>query len=194
MAEIQETGGNGLLDPEFKMEVQDSIGPEAEEVKDGVAFSKMGSSGEEAEIRVKQEPEEEPIRTWDAQLEVFLKTIQSPCLGGETQQQPDLQVPRQITGMSKEESINPSKMKEDPVKTEDEDTGNENVLAADAQPTEKEEQNPLLKSTEEMEQLVTSVKIEDPFLPAQDLWNIQGGRNNPCLLEASVNVAIGHLE
>ncbi|XP_008104044.2 gastrula zinc finger protein XlCGF26.1 isoform X1 [Anolis carolinensis] len=168
MAEIQVTGDTGLLDPEFKMEVHDLIGLETEGVKEGAALTKMESSEEEEEIRVKQEPEEEPIRTWDAQLEVFLKTIQSPCSKGETQQQPDLQVPLQITGMSK--FVNPSKTKEEPMKIEDEDTGTENVLAGDVQPTEKEEQNPLLESTVEMEQLVTSVKIEDPFLPAQGVY------------------------
>ncbi|XP_060616136.2 zinc finger and SCAN domain-containing protein 2-like isoform X2 [Anolis sagrei] len=83
------------MDPEIKME--DSVGPESEEVKGGAALPKRESDGGESEQTVKQESEDEPSRTWDAQLEEFLRTLQSSSSGGETRQQPNPQEPRTMT-------------------------------------------------------------------------------------------------
>ncbi|XP_008104049.2 tigger transposable element-derived protein 1 [Anolis carolinensis] len=94
MATVQEAGSTGFLDPEIKME--DSVGPESEEAKGGgAALPKSG--GGESEQTVKQESEEEPSRSWDAQLEEFLRTLQSPSSGGETLQQCDPQEPQTTT-------------------------------------------------------------------------------------------------
>ncbi|XP_060616142.2 zinc finger protein 397-like [Anolis sagrei] len=87
MAAIQERGSTGFLGPVIKMEVEDSIGPESEEAKVGAPLPKGGSGGGESEQTVKQESEEEPSRIWDAQLEKFLRTLQSSSSGGETLQQ-----------------------------------------------------------------------------------------------------------
>nr|XP_060616130.1 tigger transposable element-derived protein 1-like isoform X1 [Anolis sagrei ordinatus]XP_060616131.1 tigger transposable element-derived protein 1-like isoform X1 [Anolis sagrei ordinatus]XP_060616133.1 tigger transposable element-derived protein 1-like isoform X1 [Anolis sagrei ordinatus]XP_060616134.1 tigger transposable element-derived protein 1-like isoform X1 [Anolis sagrei ordinatus] len=82
------------MDPEIKME--DSVGPESEEVKGGAALPKRESDGGESEQTVKQETEDEPSRTWDAQLEEFLRTLQSSS-GDETPQQPNPQEPQMMT-------------------------------------------------------------------------------------------------
>ncbi|XP_042306360.1 zinc finger protein 271-like [Sceloporus undulatus] len=93
MASVQETGTTGILDPEIKMEEQDSVGPEAEEVKEGTTVQKMGRRGEEGQT-VKEEPEEEPPSNWDAQLEEFLRTLQPPHLTRKTIQQSDRKRPQ----------------------------------------------------------------------------------------------------
>ncbi|KAH0630550.1 hypothetical protein JD844_013711 [Phrynosoma platyrhinos] len=89
MASVQETRTTDLLDPEIKMEEEDSVGPEVEEVIEGTADSKMGRSGGGEGQTVKEEPEEEPPSNWDAQLEEFLRALQSPHLTGKTLQQID---------------------------------------------------------------------------------------------------------
>nr|XP_008104052.1 PREDICTED: zinc finger and SCAN domain-containing protein 2 isoform X2 [Anolis carolinensis] len=96
MAAIQERGSTGFLSPAIKMEVQDSVGPESEDSKERAGLPERGSGGEESEQTVKQESQEEPSRTWDAQLERFLRTLQSPS-GGETLQQSHPQEPQTMT-------------------------------------------------------------------------------------------------
>nr|XP_008104048.1 PREDICTED: zinc finger protein 184 [Anolis carolinensis]XP_016847355.1 PREDICTED: zinc finger protein 184 [Anolis carolinensis] len=86
MAAIQETGSASFLDPEIKMEVHGSLGPEAEEVVEGESLPKMGSSAEEAEEMLKQKSKEEASRNWNAQFEDFLKTLQFPSSTGKATQ------------------------------------------------------------------------------------------------------------
>ncbi|XP_067321227.1 zinc finger protein 585A-like isoform X1 [Anolis sagrei] len=86
MAAIQETESAGFLDPEIKMEVHGSIGPEAEEVFEGAALPKMGSSTEEAEEILKEKAKEDASRNWNAQFEDFLRTLQFSSSAGKAPQ------------------------------------------------------------------------------------------------------------
>ncbi|KAH0630547.1 hypothetical protein JD844_013708 [Phrynosoma platyrhinos] len=85
MDTAQETGITVFLVPEIKMEEQDPVSHEAEEMK-GKDLLKTDRSRVEDNHMVKQEPEEEPSRNWDARLEEFLKTLQPPHLAGEIPQ------------------------------------------------------------------------------------------------------------
>ncbi|XP_007444063.3 zinc finger protein 232-like [Python bivittatus] len=64
------------MDPEIKMEEQDSIDPKPGEGR--AHFLNTGKGKEEPRHKVKQEPEESPSKNWDAQLQEFLKTLQDP--------------------------------------------------------------------------------------------------------------------
>ncbi|XP_063148792.1 zinc finger protein 184-like [Candoia aspera] len=64
------------MDPEIKMEEQDSVDPEPGEGR--AHFLNTGKSREDPSHNVKQEPEESPSKNWDAQLQDFLKTLQDP--------------------------------------------------------------------------------------------------------------------
>ncbi|XP_053147364.1 zinc finger protein 271-like isoform X2 [Hemicordylus capensis] len=81
------------IEPEIKMEEQDSAGLEPGDGMEGVVLSKPGKAREflsrEASQHVKQEPDEGPSRNWDAQLQEFLKTLQSPHSGGRNPPQND---------------------------------------------------------------------------------------------------------
>lgn len=82
----------------IKMEEQESAGSKPEEEMEEADGLTVGRTTEvlsrESPQPVKQEPEEEPSRNWDAQLEEFLKTLQTPCSSGDGPQLPE---PRQWT-------------------------------------------------------------------------------------------------
>ncbi|KAL8213264.1 UNVERIFIED_CONTAM: hypothetical protein K2H54_061828 [Gekko kuhli] len=98
MAAAQEEMAQELLKPGdcIKMEEQESAGSEPEEEMEAADGLTVGRTGEvllrEPPQLVKQEPEEELSRNWDAQLQEFLKTLQAPCSRGDSPQLPE---PRQ---------------------------------------------------------------------------------------------------
>ncbi|XP_062978674.1 zinc finger and SCAN domain-containing protein 30-like [Elgaria multicarinata webbii] len=91
MAEAQEMKPTGSplkqdMEPEIKMEEQDSSDSEPGEIREGAVLPKIEKGSEETGQKVKQEPEEGPSGNWDAQLQEFLRTLQAPSLGGENPQ------------------------------------------------------------------------------------------------------------
>ncbi|XP_026545334.1 zinc finger and SCAN domain-containing protein 2-like [Notechis scutatus] len=72
------------VDPEIKMEAQCSSGLQSGEGKKREDFPETGKIKQEFIHHVKQEPEEGPSGNWDAQLQEFLKTLQSPDYGRES--------------------------------------------------------------------------------------------------------------
>ncbi|KAK9405672.1 zinc finger protein [Crotalus adamanteus] len=81
MSIVQEVEASGSLlhhnmNPEVKTEEQDSIDPKPGEGR--THFLNFGKSKEEPKHNVKEEPEENPSKNWDAQLQEFLKTLQGP--------------------------------------------------------------------------------------------------------------------
>ncbi|XP_039221557.1 zinc finger and SCAN domain-containing protein 2-like isoform X2 [Crotalus tigris] len=81
MSTVQEVEASGSLlhhnmNPEVKTEEQDSVDPKPGEGR--THFLNFGKSKEEPKHNVKEEPEENPSKNWDAQLQEFLKTLQGP--------------------------------------------------------------------------------------------------------------------
>lgn len=78
---------------QIKMEEQESVASEPEDEMEEADDLTTGSTGEVllggSPQLVKQEPEEEPSRNWDAQLQEFLKTLQAPCSRGDGPQLPE---------------------------------------------------------------------------------------------------------
>uniref|UniRef100_A0A8C5S5G7 SCAN box domain-containing protein n=1 Tax=Laticauda laticaudata TaxID=8630 RepID=A0A8C5S5G7_LATLA len=72
------------VDPEIKMEAQCSSGLQSGEGRKREDFPETGKIKQEFIHHVKQEPEEGPSGNWDAQLQEFLKTLQSPDYGRES--------------------------------------------------------------------------------------------------------------